>query len=181
VVIEHDFPDLSQFDLAEAEPWDRLVKEPSRSYGAFRLFRDMAPHQRRLDKIAEVAGIKQRTARQWAQEWNWWTRAHAWDDACHALEDHERLDAIRSMHKIHRQAGRAAVSKAIQALSQLDPQTMPPALIARLLDLGAKLERSTLIVSVEELQGLEEVVEDEENPWDKIARELDPRNTFVEP
>jgi hypothetical protein len=174
-----EFPDISQFDLGDAELWDRQLKEPSRSYAAFRLFRDMAPHQRKLDAVGEAAGVKPRTVRQWAQEWQWWDRAHAWDDACHALDDHERLDAIRAMHKIHRQAGRAAVSKAIQALSQLDVATMPPSLIARLLDLGAKLERSTLIVSVEELQGLDEAAEDEEDPWERIARELDPRNSSI--
>jgi hypothetical protein len=47
--------------------------------------------------------------------------------------------------------------------------------VARLLELGAKLERSTLIVSVEELQGLDVGESDEEDPWERIARELDPR------
>jgi hypothetical protein len=179
MVSEGEFPDVSQYDLGDTQPWDRQVKEPSRPYAAFRLFRDLPPHQRRLDKIAEQAEVQPRTARQWAQEWAWWDRAQAWDDACHAIDDGERLDAIRAMHKIHRQAGRAAVVKAIQALNQLRPESMPPVLIARLLDLGAKLERSTLIVSIEELQGLEELVEADEDPWERIARELDPRNTDI--
>ena len=169
------FPLVEDYEPEDAKPWDRQPNEPSRSYAAFRLFRDLPAHQRALDKIVEQVDIKERTARLWAQDWDWWTRAHAWDGACHAVEDGERLDAIRSMHKVHRQAGRAAVLKAVQALQQLQPSSLTPQMIARMLDLGAKLERSTLLVSVEELQGLDDLTEADEDPWDRIARELDPR------
>ncbi len=98
-------------------------------------------------------------------------------DACHRIDDRERLEAIRSMHELHRKAGRAALSKAVQALTQLQPEHMPPSVIARLLELGAKLERSTLIVSVEELQGVDLVDEEPDDPWERIARELDPRTS----
>lgn len=82
------------------------------------------------------------------------------------------------MHSVHQRAGRAAVLKAVQALSMLRPEEMAPSVIARLLELGAKLERSTLVVSVEELQGIDstEADEDGDDPWERIAAELDPRN-----
>jgi hypothetical protein len=44
---------------------------------------------------------------------------------------------------------------------------------ARLLDLGTRLERSTLLVSVEELQGrVSQPLDGVDDPWDRIAREL---------
>lgn len=170
------FPEAHDFDLPDAQPWDRQPAEPSRAYATFRVFRDLPGVQRDITHVAQKADVPERTARRWAQRWDWHARADAWDDACHQVDDEERLEAIRSMHSTHRKAGRAAVLKAIQALTLLDPAEMAhnPGIIARLLELGAKLERTTLIVSVEELQGVE--VEDEvtEDPWDRIARELDP-------
>jgi hypothetical protein len=168
------WPEPHDFDLPETPPWERQVREPARQYGAFRLYRDLPAHQRDIAKVAGQVKISERRCREWAVQWDWRGRADAWDDACHRIEDAERLEAIRSMHAVHRKAGRVALSKAVQALSQLDPAEMPVGAIARLLALGAKLERDTLIVSVEELQGLEPVEEEVEDPWERIARELDP-------
>jgi hypothetical protein len=159
---------------APAEPWDRQKGEPTKAHAGFRLYRDTPPHQRNLVLVAEQVTMSERRVRTWAQTWDWRGRADAWDDACHRVEDHERLEAIRNMHAVHRRAGRAALSKAIQALNLLAAEAMPPSTIARLLELGAKLERSTLIVSVEELQGIETTEVDEEDPWERIAAELTP-------
>lgn len=165
-------PEPHEFDLGDPV-WERLPTEPTREHGAFRLYRDMAPPKRDLATVAEQVDMSARRVREWAVEWEWRDRAEAWDDACHRIEDAERLEAIRSMHALHRRAGRSAILKALQALNQIDPEHMPVAAVARLLDLGAKLERSTLVVSVEELQGVE-VYEETDDPWERIAAELDP-------
>lgn len=139
----------------------------------------MPAAQRDFEHVATQAKVTGRSIRRWALTWNWHERADAWDEACHAVDDQERLEAIRQMHGVHRRAGRAAVLKALQALNMLTPEQIvdSPSTIARLLELGTKLERSTLIVSVEELQGLEVEDEDTLDPWDRIAQELDPNNT----
>jgi hypothetical protein len=167
------WPEPHDYDLADAQAWDRQKGEPTKAYGAFRVYRDMNPVQRSMDAVAQQTGLSGRRVRQLALDWQWRERTTAWDDACHRTEDHERLEAIRAMHQVHRRAGRMAITKALQGLNLLQAEEMPPSTIARLLDLGAKLERSTLIVSVEELQGIE-VLEDVEDPWERIARELDP-------
>jgi len=64
--------------------------------------------------------------------------------------------------------------KAVQALSLLSPDEMKASDVVRMMALGARLERDTLLVSVEEMQGVEEFAEDEDDPWERIARELDP-------
>lgn len=154
--------------------WDRQAGEPTRAHAAFRIYRDLAPHQRTIAEVAQQVGLSERRAREWAAQWQWRERAEAWDDACHRIEDQERLEAIRSMHAIHRRAGRAATVKAMQALANIDAERLPIGAVARLLELGAKLERSTLVVSVEELQGIDSVEDEAEDPWERIARELDP-------
>lgn len=167
-------PEAHDFDLEDRPVWERQPGEPAKIHGAFRLYRDAPPSQRDIAKVAEHVGISARRAREWAVQWEWRQRADAWDDACHRVEDSERLDAIRAMHAIHRQAGRVALVKAMDALAGIEPDAMSVTAAARLLELGAKLERSTLIVSVEELQGLDYEEPETDDPWDRIARELDP-------
>lgn len=168
------WPEPHDFDHPDTPPWERQAGEPNKAHIAFRLYRDTAPAKRDIAEVAEQVGISPRRAREWAVEWRWRERTIEWDDACHRIEDAERLEAIREMHSVHRRAGRAAITKALQALSTVDATTMPVAAVARLLALGAKLERDTLIVSVEELQGIEAAEDEAEDPWERIARELDP-------
>jgi hypothetical protein len=164
-----------ELELEDTPQWERLEDEPPREHHAFRLYRDSPPSRREIAKVAEQVNISVRRAREWAVTWSWRERAEAWDDACHRIEDTERLEAIRDMHALHREAGRAAITKAVRALDLLEPDEIPVGAVARLLELGAKLERSTLIVSVEELQGLDDQA-DVEDPWERIARELDPHH-----
>jgi len=148
--------------------------ESSKDYAVFRVYRDLPPTQRTVVRAATEAGISRRSAYDLCKRWSWVDRVDAWDDECHQTEDRERLEQIRQMHKVHRSAGRLAVGKAMQALNQLQPSEMNPSQIARLLSLGAKLERDTLIVSVEELQGVDEIDEGEPDPWEQLMHELTP-------
>jgi hypothetical protein len=109
---------------------------------------------------------------EWSSRWSWVARAEAWDDEQYRLEDRQRLGAIRTMHQNHQRAGRAAMRMALQALDRLEPSRIPAGAAARLLELGARLERETLLVSVEDLQGVS-VEEPGEDPWDRIARALE--------
>ncbi len=158
--------------LPEArEPWDRRQGESARAYEAFRRFRDLGP-LRTLDPLVdEAGGVRLATLREWQARQDWRDRAAAWDDAVHRLEDRRRLEELRGMHDRHQRAGRLAMAKAITALQSVKAEEIPPYAAARLLELGARLERDTLVVSVEELQGVAPApVED---PWEAIARELD--------
>ena len=155
----------------ERDAWARQDGEPARAYDGFRSFRDLGT-TRTLDPVAELAGVRVDTVRRWSGRWSWHERATAWDDEVHRIEDRERLEAIRTMHQNHRRAGRAAMLKALQALDHLQPQNIPAGAAARLLDLGSRLERQTLTVSVEDLQGLGDDDEVAEDPFERIAREL---------
>lgn len=152
-------------------PWDKRPGESSRAYEFYRRFRDLGP-LRTFDPLVDPEHrVTLNTIREWSQKHDWRDRALAWDDEVHRLEDQARLEALRGMHDRHQRAGRMAQSVAIQALSQVRAEDIPPYAAARLLELGARLERDTLVVSVEELQGrTPSVVED---PWDAVARELD--------
>lgn len=153
------------------DPWDRRPGESARSYESFRRFRDLGP-LRGLDPLVdEPGGVRLGTLREWQKRHDWRDRAQAWDDEVHRLQDRRRLEELRGMHDRHQRAGRLAMGKALAALQGVAPAEIPPYAAARLLELGARLERDTLIVSVEELQGVAPApIED---PWEAIARELD--------
>src|SRR4051812_31436639 len=106
------WPEINDFDLPDTQAWERQVREPTKEYEGFRLYRDSPPAKRDVASVAQQVGVSPQTARKWATQWGWRDRATAWDDACHRIEDAERLEAIRSMHQVHRKAGRAAIVKA---------------------------------------------------------------------
>jgi hypothetical protein len=158
----------------EHEPWERRDSEPAKDYAVFRVYRDLPALARKLTSVPELAGCSETHVRNLARRWDWQERVDAWDDECHRTEDRERLEAIRQMHQLHRAAGRSTLTKALQALQLLRPEQMSPGVIARMIELGARLERNTLLVSIEEMQGVEEYDDDTEDAWERIARELDP-------
>lgn len=150
----------------ERAPWDRRDGESTKAYASFRQFRDLGPNR----SLSRMPADERRSSTRWSALWDWQARATAWDDQQAMIEDAERLDALRNMHRTHQIAARAALSIALTALRELDPATMTAAEIARLIELGARLERLTLTQSVQELQGLGAVGSDD--PWDRIAHEL---------
>lgn len=153
------------------QPWDRRRREPARAYEYFRRFRDLGP-LRQLDALVdEAAGVRRATLAEWQRRNDWRDRAAAWDAEVHRLEDQRRLEAIRAMHDVHQRAGRIVLAKALRALEAVPAEEVPPYAAARLLELGARLERDTLTVSVEQLQGV--TPPPAEDPWEAVARELE--------
>lgn len=152
-------------------PWDRRPGESVRAHQMFRRYRDLGP-LRTLDVLVDdAANVTPRTLREWSGRHDWRDRAAAWDDEVHRVEDLRRLEELRGMHDRHQRAGRAAMLKALAALQTVAPEDIPPYAAARLLELGARLERETLVVSVEQLQGVPPAPA--EDPWEAVARELE--------
>jgi hypothetical protein len=163
--------------VTDRQPWERLDREHARAYAAFRAFRDLGP-TRRVEQAIELTVEARRTVMRWSSTFHWFDRAEAWDEECYRIEDSERLEAIRQMHRVHQRAGRGALMKGLRALEALPDSHVPAGAAARLVELGARLERSTLITSVAELQGIEPEPEEEgEDPWAVIARELEADST----
>lgn len=152
-----------------------MLREPARQFALFRAYRDLGPlrsHGALADTLDDPPAP--RTLSQYAKRWSWDARAVAWDDELARVEDEERLAAIREMHSTHSRAARALVQVALRGLRDVDPESMTAADVARLLDLGARLERETLTTSVEELQGRTPHDVAEDDPWEAIARDLAP-------
>lgn len=152
--------------------WERMAGETTPAYRAFRYYRDLGPSRslRAAAGVVEGRRLPGHICR-WSTQWNWSGRAAAWDDEQWRREDVVRLEAIRTMHDVHQRAGRVAIGKALAALAAVRPENIPAGAIVRLLDVGTRLERETLLHSVDEWQARarRDVVDD---PWDAIAREF---------
>lgn len=149
--------------------------EPARLFELFRQYRDIGP-ARSTQLLAERddVDLAERTIYKYARRWSWDARAVAWDDELARIEDEQRLIAIREMHSTHVHAAQTALQMALRGMAHVDPTELTATDIARLLDLGSRLERETLTVSVEELQGRPQHDDAADDPWNAIARELAP-------
>lgn len=156
--------------VEDRDLWERQPREPARAYETFRTFRDLGTG-RSIAALVDQTGANPRTVKHWHSDWCWRDRARAWDEHLYRAEDDVRLEELRRMHRAHSTAGRLALTKAISALRVLPDASITGPVAVRLLDVGARLERSTLTTSVAELQGVEPV-DDTEDPWEVIAREL---------
>lgn len=154
---------------AARNPWDRRPKEPARAFEAFERFCALGP-TRHVDDVAKLPKAHALVTG-WAGVFDWVDRAAAWDDEQHRLADAERIEAIRAMHARHVDMARDVVSIAYEALRAVPAADLPAAVAVRLFELGTKLERDTLTVSVEELQGIDPPLADD--PWAQVARELE--------
>lgn len=151
----------------ERDPWDRRSGEGTTAYEAFRAFRDLGTTR----SLGGVVGYSMGSMRRWSTNNRWRERAQAWDDETHRIEDARRLDAIRSMDDTHQRAARALITSALAAINDIGPLT--PHQAARFLDLGTRLERSTLLGEHLAAAPVAAVPEpDELSPLERIAREL---------
>lgn len=154
-----------------AKPWERRDAELAKAYRGFRTYRDLGV-DRTLERVAIQCGVTERTVRRWASAHDWPARAQAWDDELNRREDEGRMEHAREAWDMHRQIGRAMITKALRALDALDVNHIPAGAAARLLEVGMRTERGILSITPAQMIGQRSTEEQGEDPWDVIAREL---------
>lgn len=149
------------------EPWERREGEPGDAHAAFRIFRDLLPADRQIARVARAIRKSEVQTRRWARQWDWWERCAGWDDVCNKVSDAERLVQLAEMQKRHQEAGETAITKALEALDKMAPADLTGPAAVRLLEFGIKIQRS-MIAEVDD--------DKDDDPWQAIADELDPRS-----
>jgi hypothetical protein len=79
-------------------------------------------------------------------------------------EEVAHAEAIRQMYELHRDVGRKAMEKALQALDQINPSDIPINVAVQLLKFGADLERRAVL-------GIEP--EGEQDPFAALSGSVD--------
>ena len=131
--------------MAKRKVWDRLERETTKQYEAFCEYRNMGP-DRSLRAVAEKLGKSEQLMSRWSAKNQWVVRSAEWDDEQERTEreiaQKEMAKEIRLMRKRQAETGKYMQVKAMRALSKLPDEEMKAGEISKLIDVGAKLERT---------------------------------------
>jgi hypothetical protein len=132
--------------LPKTKSWERLSSESPSQYELFSLYLSLPKHDRSIDALLDRLPPDKRLPRgrlmRLAAEKEWDLRADDYDrEADRAKELAERME-IEAMRRRHAALGEELQKKALEALQNLDPSSLPAAEVRQFAVEGAKLERS---------------------------------------
>ena len=131
--------------MAKKKIWERLDKETPKQYEAFCAYRDLGT-DRSLRAVAEKLGKSEQLMSRWSARNNWVYRSAEWAAEKERTEREiarkEMEKEIRLMRKRQAETGKYMQVKAMRALSKLPDEEMKAGEISKLIDVGAKLERT---------------------------------------
>lgn len=146
----------------EREPGSRQSGEPTKSYAIFVKYRDLKPYERSLIKAArtyygdDYRSSRLRQIQTWSSRWGWVERAAEWDNYLDAQGRAAQVEEIKAMRRRHAQVGVAMLNRVaarlmggqvpvadgqVQLVEALDTNRLGVAGLARLADIGVKIER----------------------------------------
>lgn len=129
-----DLPDL----------WERQPGESAKAFEAFATYRDMLTGERSVRKVAEKLGKSSTFVSRWSSRFGWVERAAAWDDEQDRIARENLAPERRRMNKTHADLGNALLVKAAKGLKRLSDEELTAGDVARLVEVGSKLERLAL-------------------------------------
>lgn len=123
--------------------------EKSQHYQKFCQYRDMPygtqgrePEKRSIRRLADAMGMKSKSSiEKLSTQWNWVERAAAYDVYMTELERFKNEQEIKKMHDLHAKLGVQLLNKATRGLIALPDNELSAQDIARLADVGVKIER----------------------------------------
>jgi hypothetical protein len=133
----------------ETEEWDRQPFESMRAYSYFCLYRDTDQLERSVKKVAEKVGRSVRMMWDLSSKWDWLNRAEAYDLHMQRLKLAAQEKARIEMAERQAREGTTLQNIAMGGVKNLLDQTgqvrkdveITPSVIARLLEVGVKIER----------------------------------------
>lgn len=131
------------------ELWEQQEGEKSQHYQKFCQYRDMPygtqgrePEKRSIRRLADAMGMKSKSSiEKLSTQWNWVERAAAYDVYMTELERFKNEQEIKKMHDLHAKLGVQLLNKATRGLIALPDKELSAQDIARLADVGVKIER----------------------------------------
>jgi hypothetical protein len=131
----------------EKHEWNRQLRETSRSYELFCVYRNLGP-ERSLAKAKESAKGIPSVARLkvLSRKWNWVQRARAYDDCLERQRRQQQEKDRRIMHERHAKIALLGQNIAVKGLENLlgkvqNGEQVAPGDLSRLLDTSVKVER----------------------------------------
>lgn len=131
-------------------PWERQPDETPTQYEAFCVYRDLKDIRdpqstRTIPQVSAALNKSVGLLSRWSAKNDWVKRTAAWDDEQERIvreeEEKQRIEDIRKMRKRHADLGNAMLIKAAKAMQRIPDDEVNAAALARLVEVGSKLER----------------------------------------
>ena len=130
-------------------PWDQQIKETSKAFRAFVVYRDMGL-KRSCYGVAKELKLSSSSVLELSKRHNWQERVRAWDAHIDQKIQQEQIEAVKVMKKrqiaLALKAQKAASKGLKQFIAQFNEERIPlsalkPDGLSKLLDTGCRLER----------------------------------------
>jgi len=131
----------TQWASAGPSAWDRQPQETARQFARFATYRDLHPLHRSLAEVGRLSGVSNAYLERLSGRNNWVPRVDAYDAEQDRQDQAQRSRRIREMNCRHAEIAGIALDKVKTRLLSIDPDTLRPTEVARLLEIAAKAER----------------------------------------
>ena len=126
--------------MAKLRAWDRRDDESTAVFEAFALYREMGP-DRSTARVAQELGKSKTITDRWSGAPGGVERAKEWDRFTDTQAQNRVVAEIVEMRRRHAAVASLAIARALQKLQDVDPKDLRATDVAKLLDVGARVER----------------------------------------
>lgn len=131
--------------------WDRREGEGVKAYEAFKTYLEMGD-DRTLHKVAEKLSKTDTLIKRWSYTWDWVERSRDYDNELGRQDLQAQVKELKKMRKRQAQTAQLLQKKALEQLNKTDLTDMKPKDLLQFIIEGARLERTALLIDVEEKQ-----------------------------
>lgn len=124
----------------ERKPWERLPKETTEAFEAFKEYRDMGA-ERSLAKVGAKLGKSTELMERWSARHDWVKRVQAWDDEVEREASKNLLKEIAKMRSRQRKQALKMQLKGLDLLNGINVGDAKLSEIVSLMKLGMEQER----------------------------------------
>lgn len=125
----------------EAEaPWEQQPNESAKAFEAFAIYRDMGA-DRSIRAVARRLGKSKTQIEKWSRAHDWVERVRAYDRNLDREARAEAVKNIKQMTKRHIGIAMNLQKKALDALKDLDPDSLTPKMLLAFLSKATEIER----------------------------------------
>jgi hypothetical protein len=104
--------------------WQQLPRETDKAYEAFVVYRNLEPRERSLSRVSSELAKSVPLIKRWSSQWEWVERARDWDNYQEMRRLEKRIEEKQQMDERHLKIIRAARNKAVEALTNMDTETL---------------------------------------------------------
>lgn len=126
----------------DLKPWDQQPNEPSRPFAAFQCYRDMGASRTQAAVSRKLYGKDgQHCCDKYSAKYNWVARAAAYDRYMDQQVTAKRAEEIAKMGERHTTIAMMYISRAVERLKRMNPETLTNDQLLRWFEVGVKIER----------------------------------------